>query len=202
MQRLLDILASGIHDAKNQLFVAESLIAAREKALQLDLGEARYAIEAAAERLSRTLAAYRLLRHDAHLAIVPSIVDDLCAEIGLAQQAHLAANGIALSIDCQVRDAWPLDRDLLTDMLNNAVQNAGRFAHSQVRLSARESADGLLLRVEDDGPGFAAIPPRFGTGLIIAEKLAGLHVRQSKHGTLSLSNDSSLGGARFELLIP
>ena len=98
MQRLLDILASGIHDAKNQLFVAESLIAAREKALQLDLGEARYAIEAAAERLSRTLAAYRLLRHDAHLAIVPSIVDDLCAEVGLAQQAHLAANGIALSL--------------------------------------------------------------------------------------------------------
>lgn len=202
MQRLLDILASGIHDAKNQLFVAESLIAAREAEFSLDLGEARYAIEAAAERLSRTLARYRLLRHDVHLAIVPTIVDDLCAEVGLAQQAHLATSGITLSIDCQAPDAWPLDRDLVTDMLNNAVQNAGRFARSHVTLSASESEDGLLLRVDDDGPGFAEIPPRSGAGLIIAKKLAQLHVRQSKHGTLSLSNDSSLGGARFELLIP
>ena len=30
MHHLLDILASGVHDAKNQLFVAESVIAALE----------------------------------------------------------------------------------------------------------------------------------------------------------------------------
>ena len=55
MQRLLDILASGVHDAKNQLFVAESIIAAAERTHGVDLAEARYAIEAAAGRLSRTL---------------------------------------------------------------------------------------------------------------------------------------------------
>ena len=57
MHTLLDVLASGVHDAKNQLFVAESLITAAETQYGVELGEARYAIEAAATRLSRTRAA-------------------------------------------------------------------------------------------------------------------------------------------------
>ena len=55
MHRLLDILASGIHDTKNQLFSAESLVAASEAEQRIDLSEVRYAIESAANRLSRTL---------------------------------------------------------------------------------------------------------------------------------------------------
>lgn len=202
MQHLLDTLASGIHDAKNQLFIAESLIAASEAEHGLDLGEARYAIEAAAGRLSRTLSAYRLMRRGAHLAIVPSIVDDLCREVALAQKQHLALAGIALDIDCQVIDEWPLDRDLITDMLNNAVQNAGRFARNRVVLSARTTADGICLRVEDDGPGFAELPPRRGTGLLLAERLAELHERNGRKGRLQLGNDGALAGARFELSLP
>jgi signal transduction histidine kinase len=202
MHRLLDILASGIHDTKNQLFSAESLVAASEAKQRIDLSEVRYAIESAANRLSRTLAAYQLMRHGAQLAIVPVIVPDLCAEVALAQKHHLANSGITLTIDCQALDDWPLDRDLVTDMLNNAVQNAGRVARREIRLSAIEQGNELVLRVEDDGPGFSTIPPAGGTGLIVAEKLAELHVRQHRHGSLKLSNGGTLGGACFELRLP
>ena len=202
MHRLLDILASGIHDTKNQLFSAESLVAASEAEQRIDLSEVRYAIESAANRLSRTLAAYQLMRHGAQLAIVPVIVPDLCAEVALAQKHHLANSGITLTIDCQALDDWPLDRDLVTDMLNNAVQNAGRVARREIRLSAIEQGDELILRVEDDGPGFSTIPPTVGTGLIVAEKLAALHRRQNRQGSLHLSNGSTLGGACFELRLP
>ena len=85
MKNLLDILASGIHDAKNQLFLAESLIAATEAKHGLSLGEARYAIEAASDRLSRALAAYQITRHDAAPAVTPVILEDLCEEVMLAQ---------------------------------------------------------------------------------------------------------------------
>lgn len=202
MQRLLDVLASGIHDTKNQLFIAESLIAAEEAKHQVDLGEARYAIEAAADRLSRTLAAYRLLREGATLAVVPAIIGDLCEEVSLAQKKHLAKAGITLTIDCQTPNEWPLDRDLVTDMLNNAVQNAGRSARQAVHLSTHENENGLCLRVDDDGPGFSMLPPPLGTGLLVAERLAQLHVRNGRSGNLQLSNDSALGGARFELHLP
>jgi signal transduction histidine kinase len=202
MQRLLDVLASGIHDTKNQLFSAESLLAESEKKHGIDLGEVRYAIESAADRLSRTLAAYKLMRHDAQLAIIPTIVADLCDEVVLAQKRHLEKSGIRLTLDCQALDAWPMDRDLITDMLNNAVQNAGEVARSDILLSAFEEGQELVLRVEDDGPGFSALPPTNGTGLMLAEKLAKMHINKDRHGSLKLSNGSLLGGASFELRLP
>ena len=202
MQDVLDILASGIHDTKNQLFSAEALIAAGEAKHDIDLSEIRYAIESAAERLSRTLAAYRLMREGAQLAVVPTIIADICAEVELAQRHHLENAGLKLTIICQALDDWPLDRDLVTDMLNNAIQNASRFARHEIRLSAVESDDVLILRVEDDGPGFSCLPPTGGTGLTVAARLADLHRRKDRRGKLILGNDSSLGGARFELRLP
>ena len=202
MQRLLDILASGVHDAKNQLFIAESMIAASEAAHGISMGEARYAIESAANRLSRTLTAYHLLRNDATASVTPSIVGDLCDEVMLAQKKHLAARNINLTVQCTVFDEWPLDRDLITDMLNNAVQYAGRYARHPVRLSATTNDGWLCLSVEDDGPGFASLPPEKGTGLMVAERLAQLHARRERQGSLTLNNDSTLGGARFELRLP
>ncbi|RIX48472.1 MAG: hypothetical protein D3M94_06210 [Rhodocyclales bacterium GT-UBC] len=202
MQDLLDILASGVHDAKNQLFVAESLIASAELERQLDLGEARYAVEAAAERLSRTLTAYRLLRQGEQASICPVIVADLCAEVALAQRRHLAAKHIRLSVDCQIVDECLFDRDLVTDMLNNAVQNAARFARSEVRLSAWLDDETTVFRVIDDGPGYASLPPPFGIGLMVAERLAAIHRRRGRRGSLHLSNGGLLGGACFEVRLP
>jgi len=202
MHHLLDILASGVHDAKNQLFVAESMIAALEAEHGIAMGEARYAIEAAANRLSRTLAAYQVLRKDAAPAITPVIVGDLCDEVVMAQQRHLAVADIVLTMDCQVVDEWLLDRDLVTDMLNNAIQNAGRYARSQVHLQATVDDGWLLIRIEDDGPGFPTLPPPYGTGLMVAHRLAALHVRKGRAGSLHLNNDARLGGACFELRLP
>ncbi len=202
MQTLLDILASGVHDTKNQLFLAESLLSAAESAHDIDLGEVRYAIEAAAARLNRTLAAYRLLRDGARLAIVPTVVADLIEEIALEQKSHLSKLGISLETDCPVVDEWALDRDLVADMLNNAVQNAARFAGQCIRLAARVEDSALVLSVDDDGPGFNPLPPTTGVGLQLAARLAELHVRRDRRGSLSLSNDGPLGGARFVLRLP
>lgn len=202
MHTMLDILVSGVHDAKNQLFVAESLIAEREARHGIDLAEARYAIEAAANRLSRTLATYRLLRDDARLSITPTIIADLCDEVALAQRAHLANAAITLEIDCTVVDEWLLDRDLVTDMLNNAIHNASRYARQSIRLSARIEDDWLILAVDDDGPGIPEPPPTQGTGLAVASRLAELHTRHGRHGCLRLDNSSPLGGARFALRLP
>jgi len=202
MQNLLDLLASGIYDVKNQLFVAESLIGKVEKQHGIDLGEARYALESAANRMNRMLTTYRVMRHETCLALTPVIIIDLCAEIALDQRAHLSRGNIVLELDCQTVDAWPLDRDIVTDMLNNAVQNAGRHAHQRIQLRARQCGEMLIFTVDDDGPGFTSLPPANGTGLLLATELARMHVRQGRSGSLTLSNSSPLGGARFELQLP
>ena len=200
--KAIDLLASGIHDVKNQLFSAEAQIIAAEQQHGIDLGEARFAIQAAAGRLNQTLASYRQLRHETRIALIPTVVDELCEEVALDQRHHFASSGIALELDCHAPDAWPVDRELLTDMLNNAVQNASRHARSRVCLSCGEDTEGLWLCVEDDGPGFAHLPPSSGTGLLLAASLAEMHERHGRHGRLELANDSALGGARFTLRLP
>jgi len=120
----------------------------------------------------------------------------------LDQKKHLAQARIALTATCTVVDEWLLDRDLVADMLNNAIQNAGRHARSRVHLDARLDDGWLLISVEDDGAGFSPLPPTSGTGLAVAHRLAALHARQGRQGQLTLSNGAGLGGARFELRLP
>jgi two-component sensor histidine kinase len=69
-------------------------------------------------------------------------------------------------------------------------------------LSVTSEDEWLYLVVEDDGPGFPTLPPAFGIGLLVADRLAALHVQHGRQGSLTLSNESSLGGARFELRLP
>lgn len=46
------------------------------------------------------------------------------------------------------------DKDDLVELLGNILDNAHRFAASQVSVSARKDEDGLLIQIFDDGPGF------------------------------------------------
>ena len=49
----------------------------------------------------------------------------------------------------------PFDRDDLAEVLGNLVENAARYARSQVRIAAQLTPDGAAISVEDDGPGIA-----------------------------------------------
>ncbi len=99
-------------------------------------------------------------------------------------------------------------RQVLLNLLRNAVQAVREHGGSQVRLSiaAGEADATLVFRVEDDGPGVPteqrqAIFTPFhttkdsgtGLGLAVAHNLVGLH-----DGELAVT-DSGLGGACFEV---
>lgn len=207
MQSVLDMLTSGVHDAKNQLFIAESTIVRAEAEHGIELGEARFAIEQAALRLGRILTAYRCQRGLLGLAIEMVRVADLLAEAELINGAHCRTAGLTLTIDGDAPDLlWPLDRELMLDVLSNALQNAARFAKGRIHLTASHTPGGLVLRVEDDGPGFAetdvlAMTPS-GLGLFVAQAIAQLHCRGEIRGALRLRNGGELGGAVFELTLP
>lgn len=222
MTTLLDMLTSGVHDAKNQLFVAESLIVQAEAEHGVSLAEARYAIELAAARLARVLTAYRMQRQVGGLAIEMVALDELIAEAGVINTAHCRHLGLALEQASEPGLWWALDREMVLDALSNAIQNAARFARRYVRVSAVRDAGMLSIKVEDDGPGFSTAPsvtasagpapshdvvlPQGGIGLFVARELARLHVRddadERRHGELRLDNGGAFGGAVFELRLP
>jgi len=203
-----DVLASGIHDAKNRLFEAQTLLARAAEEHGMPLADAGEAISGAAMRLSRTLVAYRLLRERQALAIAPVPVGELAEDALLTVRPRFGQCGIALDSECRFRGEWPLDRTLVCDVLVNALQNACRHARSAVRLEADLHEGRLRLSVNDDGAGYASPPPalaqdgRSGLGLFIAGRIAALHARRGRQGELSLRDGGPLGGALFELLLP
>lgn len=206
MQGVLDILSSGVHDAKNQLFLAETLLVQAEAEHGINLDEARFAIELAALRLSRVLTAYKLQRGMATLSISMQPVGELLEEAVLINRKHCERLGLSLTVAHQQPVLWPMDRELSLDILSNALQNASRFARSRIVLSAEEREGFLRLAVEDDGAGFDPPPhtaaPRLGVGLFVAREIAAQHQRGGRQGRLCLSNGGALGGAVFELWLP
>ena len=110
------------------------------------------------------------------------------------------------------------DQGDLLELLGNLLENAFKWANSRVMLTAlvgesepRRRA-GLVLRVEDDGPGIppdriAAVLQRgvrgdervqgHGIGLAIVQDIV-----RSYRGELQVSRSAELGGAKFEIVLP
>lgn len=206
MPQSIEVLASAIHDAKNQMFFADNLAASLADRHRIDLVPLREAIERASSRLTRALMAYRLesglLPLSISAASVPALVEDAVA-IAHGQYEHL---GLRLEARCEAEALWPLDRDLVLDAISNALENAARFARSRVSIETSAEDGMLIIRVCDDGHGPAghqenAAPSNArGLGLHIGRKIAQLHQRHGRCGELRF--DAQPGGAVFELRLP
>ena len=167
-------------------------------------------LNGAAERGSRLVQQLLTLAHSDDVALARSVAlqpVDLRAMAGAAADEWLApslAAGQDLGFDlaaAEVRGHPTLLRELLNNLVHNAIEHAGRGARITVRSGA---ADGVaFIEVEDDGPG---IPPgeresvweRFrrgsqpggtgsGLGLAIVRDIARLHgadaaLRGGPHG--------------------
>lgn len=101
------------------------------------------------------------------------------------------------------------DARLLARALDNLVRNAVRHARGEVRLAARTEVDGILLRVEDDGPGVPdadrsrifepfvhGSPGGNGLGLALVHRIVAEH-----RGEVWVE-DAAGGGACFVVRLP
>lgn len=104
---------------------------------------------------------------------------------------------------------WYYDRRLLRMALDAALHNARRYARHEIRLSAQTAEGGLLLRIDDDGPGpdagAAADDGRAvldtGLGTALCRAVAQAHRHRGRQGEARLLARPG-GGARFELWLP
>ena len=95
-------------------------------------------------------------------------------------------------------------------MLGNLMDNASKWARQHVAVQVSRHAQGLTVRIDDDGPGFPENPesvlqlhvrgdeqvPGHGVGLAVVNDLVTSH-----QGILVLTR-SPWGGARVEILLP
>jgi len=206
LQRSRHALGNLGHALKTPLAVLGSLIQREElaahpqlhAALQEQLGQIQ-------QRISRELTRARLagdVLPGAHFdcaAELPALLDTL----RMIHQRDIQLRWTAPS-DCRL----PWDREDMLELLGNLLDNACKWANSEVVLSIERSAAGYRLRVDDDGPGIPAAEraPVLDRGTRLDERAEGhglglgivRDILSAWGGTLSLQ-DSPLGGLQVQI---
>ena len=119
-----------------------------------------------------------------------------------------ADKGLAFTVDCDPALAWRIEEGDAFELLGNLMDNAAKWARREVAVRVRREADGLHLRIDDDGPGFSDTEgvlqihvrgdervPGHGVGLAVVNDLVASHDGELRLGV------SETGGARVEVVL-
>jgi signal transduction histidine kinase len=138
---------------------------------------------------------------------VASVVEDLRLVLG----PEAARRGVTLAFAVAPDLRFAGEREDLTEMLGNLLDNAVKWARAETRLDARVERERLIVAIADDGPGVPAearaaltargarldeSAPGHGLGLAIVADLAALY-----GGALTLDR-AGQGGLRARLDLP
>jgi signal transduction histidine kinase len=222
------ILASSVHDMKNSLgMLLHSLEELCEKFPEdsehnLGVSTIRYEAERVNNDLIQLLGVYRLQKRMLAAHLDEHFLDDIFAEQQAQYRQVFSVRGIHLAEEIGETTSWFFDRELVSGILNNALNNASRYTKSQIIITGKETQlEGhpfLEISVHDDGNGYPdnilRLDPsdiqnnlNFKTGstslgLYFASQVAALHQQNDKSGFIKLENGGKLGGGVFRLYLP
>jgi len=216
------LLASSIHDIKNSLNLLLAEVDLVSDFLDMDdtvqsrtLMNLKATTKRLNNELTQLLVLYRLKTGTYQVNPVFINIGDFIEERYEEQKTFLEMNNIELKVDCSAEMYWNIDPMLVTIAINNAINNARRYARGQVILSAHEQDKMLCIQIQDNGEGFPdkllkntginTIEPgsgNTGVGLYFCNEIAKGHRRQERSGRLQLDNTGPDGGASISLLLP
>jgi signal transduction histidine kinase len=145
--------------------------------------------------------------HSGNSQSLRPIVERIVGVLQRAPRGHDLAWDVAVADDAYTQ----VDTQDLAEILGNLAENAVKWAGSKVRVTGRRDGAGVVVTIEDDGPGIpdqeAAAArtrgqrldesqPGSGLGLAIVSDLVETH-----GGSLSLER-SELGGLQAEVRLP
>lgn len=218
------LLASSIHDMKNSISLLNNSLdgiftecKGRNCDSSTQLHYLRYEANRLNSNLMQLLTLYKIDKANITLNITNHTVFEFLEESLLGNAPLLESKGISLELDCPEDLVWFFDRELLSGVVNNVLNNAYKYAGDRIKVSVSEEAAGLAIRIEDNGKGYPESmtissqgPNGFvnfksgstGLGLYFAAVIAEMHKNGSRTGSVAVSNGSSLGGGCFAIYLP
>jgi K+-sensing histidine kinase KdpD len=174
-----------------------------------------------AQRVNRDLIQLLLLYRYENEKLSPNLtennLEDFIEEVAIENRALAQARGIEIETECDPFLCAYFDDNLVRSVIHNAVYNSQRYTRNRLRLSAEESNNYIVLRVEDNGEGFpdhmlelqAALDTsehihqgQTQLGLYFANLMAQIHTNRDRHGFIRLENKINLSGGCFSLWLP
>ncbi len=222
---LSDIMASSIHDLKNSLSIIVSnlddLIASPHNHLAnpRQANVLKHEVRRVNRNLVQLLTLYKLGNEQLAVQIAEHNLDEFLEEMVADNSAICTALGLELTYHCDPELMGYFDWELVRGTLDSTIGNATRYARHRILLSAAKENDELVIRVEDDGEGFAqtiiqscldaqthaqnpVMSGRTRLGLYFAACIARLHRNGDQRGRIQLRNNHHLSGACFQLHLP
>jgi len=218
------VLASSVHDMKNSVGMLLNTLAdvmVQYPPQNVNHAKSYTVLEYEASRINseliQLLSLYRLDHDQISVHIEGHFVIDLLNEQFARNHELLQMKKIDVMVDCDESLIGYFDSDLVGGVINNILVNCARYCREKLKITALQTSQGLCFSIEDDGPGypqdmlnastFAESRTSFANGrphlgLIFANKVALMHTNKSRQGSISLSNNSSLGGGCFKLFLP
>lgn len=221
-----DFIASSIHDMKNSLNMQINSMEkmAAQSRQQGDtptcegLGLIIYEANRINANLVQLLSLYKLGKSIYPMDIAEQPMSDVIEEVLLQNKSIMDFKGIAISVDCDEDCYWYIDRDLVTGILINALNNAYNYTTDKIRVAAKIKDGFLELRVEDNGPGYPQSMLQndsvaadkginfssgsTGLGFHFSSRAASMHKNGANQGALTLENGGAYGGGCFVVSLP
>lgn len=213
MKESLGMLLSALDGLRDELAPAQP--SSRLNTLQ-------YEAQRIQSDLTQLLGLYRLQQQTSPAHVEEQFLPAFLEEQLSQHQALAAARGLTLRVDAAPVVGY-FDHELISGVLNTVINNAIRYTHTALCVSAREQDGYVLLTVADDGQGYpehmrrplnmlnpqrtdcADVESVMGTsslGLYFAACVARMHQAPGRRGQIKLSNGGELGGGIFELWLP
>ena len=221
-----DFIASSIHDMKNSLNMQiHSLEKIAVQCQQRDdiptfeqLGLLIYEANRMNGNLIQLLSLYKLGKSIYPMDIDEQPVREVIDEAILQDKSIMDLKGLSISVECDEDCYWYFDRDLVTGVLINALNNAYKYTSKKIRVAAKIDGDFLAIRVEDDGAGYpqsilenngvlTAKGINFasgstGLGFYFSSSVAAMHKNGANQGSLTIENGGAYGGGCFVVKFP
>lgn len=217
-------LASSVHDMKNSISI---LIGGLERVLDQvtpasfpaydDVVHMMYETKRINSNLIQLLTLYKVGKDLYPFDPLPQSLDDFALTVLAQHEPLLKSHGVTLELDYDEAAYWQFDEDLVSGVINHAINNAIHYTKDKIKLLIRESEGMLEMRVEDNGSGF---PPLMlqegadamhgtdfqggstGLGIYFSAMVAKMHHRKGRTGGIRMENGGSYGGGCFVLLLP
>ena len=220
-----DILASSVHDIKNSLGLIltnlDDLIANPDNRIA-NPGQAnllQHEVRRANGSLIQLLTLYKLGQEQLAVRVSDNNLSEFLDELVAENRSVCRSLKLELSCSCDANLEGYFDAELIRSVLDSTIGNARRYAQRQIQLNAESQDDFLVIRVEDDGPGFptyltslrdyrpSALRENSDSnhtqlGLYFAARIAQLHCHGARSGRIQLRNTYQLSGGCFELWLP
>ena len=218
------LLASSIHEVKNSLNMLLNTIdnvstgcENHQCGTRESLSYIKYEGTRISDDLIELLAIYRIRNNQYMVNIDEHSVSGFLNEILLQHETTFRYKNIRQSLDCSDDLIGYFDRDLLSVVMSNVINNLYKYTRDRLDISAGQSGDYLLIQIRDNGEGYPEwmLSPEptqqqtirtdmagTGLGLYFSRLVCGIHKNKGREGYITTTNDGIDGGGCFSIYLP